>query len=510
MIHPLNREEIVDLSTTPLGAGWLRRRPTEAETREVVNDGVWRTGPRLRFRQELVEAIERAQEVVLLSSFLLADERLAQAMLHAAKKRGVRVYVLTASEQRIGKVVRDDEAFEQRMAGQHRELLESLAGNVLLRSAEHIHAKFLVVDPQSPTEASAWLSTANFNKALENSVELGVKLDASGARALAACFQWAFWCEAERELRGERRLIEIRKNHPAVPTRPTDDAVFATLQDGARLRDRIVTMINNAHREILVASYGLAADHPAVRALVEAAKSRSVKITLLTRPRRAVADGVAALASAGVTVFAHDKLHAKALVVDGQALVMSANLEAQGLDRGFEVGAVLPTGVASGVEETLRDWASWFPWVYRANATRGEHLGEFCPAEAGLRDGVVKVTTLHTQIEPSIVAPDALVLDSVPAPPLKPSAPRGELPQRVRFRWDVVPPNLPKGAIERLRDVEREEQGKDGRLKLKTSVPHDPRVFDHGGKVYVVLDSSADVARSRKAAQDLGATVVVR
>jgi cardiolipin synthase len=313
---------------------------------------------------------------------------------------------------------------------------------VLLRSAEHIHAKFLVVDPASPTRARAWLSTANFNKALEDSVELGVMLDAPGARAMAACFQWAFWCEAEHELRGPGRLVEIRPKHPGAPPRPDNETVFATLKDGTALRERVVALIRGARREILAASYGLGAEHPAVQALVEAAK-RGVRVTVLTRPRRAVAAGVAALASAGISIVAHDKLHAKALVVDGQALVMSANLETQGLDKGFEVGALVSPGAARGVEETLRDWVSTFPWVYRADTTRGGHLGDFCPAAAALRDGVVKVTESHAQKLAAVVAPHALRLGEAPAPALKPSPPKGELPRRVLFTWDVVPPTRP-------------------------------------------------------------------
>jgi cardiolipin synthase len=271
-----------------------------------------------------------------------------------------------------------------------------------------------------------------------------------------------------------------------------------------------VALIKDARRELLVASYGLAADHVAVRAVVEAAK-RGVRVTVLTRPRRAVAAGVAVLASAGVSVVGHDKLHAKALVVDGQALVMSANLEAQGLDQGFEVGAVLSGSVARGVEETLREWAAAFPWVYRADATRGDHLGDFCPVKAGLRDGVVKVTESYAQKVTEVIAPDALALDDAPAPALTPVAPRGALPRRVTFAWDVIPPSLPKGATERLRDVEREEPGKDGKPKKTTTrIPHDPRVFDHGGSVYVVLDGSTDAERARQAARTFGATVVLR
>ncbi len=508
MISPLAREQTLDLTSEPLGPGWLRRLPTKPDPREVAGAGVWRSGPQRRFRDELVTALDGATETALLSSFLLADERLAKAMLGAAK-RGVRVYVLTASEQRIGKVVREEEGFEQRMAEQHKHLLERLAGNVLLRSAEHIHAKFLVIDPGAPAVARAWLSTANFNKALEDSVELGVSLEAAGARALAACFHWAFWCEAERELRGPQRLVEIRPRHPAAPPRPSDEAVHATLRDGTALRDRIISLLRGARHEILAASYGIAADHIVVRELIEAAR-RGVRITVLTRPRRAVAAGVAALAAAGVSVVAHDKLHAKALVVDGSALVMSANLEPQGLDRGFEVGALLPHDTARAIEDTLRDWAATFPWVYRADATRGDHLGDFCPAEARLPDGVVKVIESYAQGLPVVVAPDALHLEEAPPPPLKPSSVRGELPRQIKFTWQVQPPRRPPGAAERLQEVEREEPGKDGKPKrTRRRISHEPPVFEHGGRVYVVLRGLEDIDRARQVAAELDAAVVL-
>lgn len=446
MIAPLHQQRVLDLSSARLDPGWLRRRPTEAAPRERVTDDVWCTGPQLQFRRILVEALDQAHEVALLCSFLLADRELADAMLRAAE-RGVRVYVLSASEQRIRKAVREEDDFAREMAMRHEQLLDALGGKVLLRSAEHIHAKFLVVDPGPPNLARAWLSTANFNQALADNLELGVRLDGSAARALAGHFCWAFWCEAQRELRGPGRLIEITPKQPAVPPRPEGDAVLATLSDRADLRERVVSMIRGARREILIATYGLDAHHPSVDALVEAAE-RGVRVTLFTRPRRAVADGVARLAAAGASVLAHDKLHAKALVADGQALVMSANLEPQGLDAGFEVGALLPAEAARAVEQTLRGWAATFPWVYRSDATRGEHLGDYLPAVASLREGVLRVTESFRQVLPAVIGRDALALADTPAPPLTAKPPPGELPQRVVFEWDVVP-TLPKGAKER-------------------------------------------------------------
>lgn len=507
MIKPLHCEKIIDLTGEPLGAGWLRRHPTVNQTKEEARHGVWRTGPKLQFRDALAAALDGASEVVLFASFLLADDLLAAAILGAVQ-RGVRVYVLTASEQRIGKVVREEDAFEQRMADQHKKLLDSLAGKVLLRSAEHIHAKFLVVDPQDE-HARAWLSTANFNKALENSVDLGVELDAKGARALATCFNWAFWCEAESELREAGRLMAIKPGYLATPQRPSDGDVFATLNGETALREQLLAMIRSATGEILVASYGFEASHLVVRSLVESAK-RGVSVTVFTRPRPAVAAGVEALAAAGITILGHDKFHAKALVVDGQAMVMSANLESHGLDSGFEVGATLRPDAAREVEATLREWANTFPWAYRADAMRGEHLGDFCPAKVGLRDGVVKVTELHSQSVQAIVADDALSLDAAPAPALNLATKPSELPQRVKFIWDVLPPQLPQGATLRLKEVEREEVGKDEKLtKTKTRIPYDPPVFDHKGKVFVVLKELAEIDQARQAATNLDAKVVL-
>lgn len=508
MIPPISREETLDLTQEALGPGWLRRFPTNPEAHEIAGPGVWRTGPQLLFRNELVAAMERAREVILLSSFLLADDALAQAMIQAAG-RGVRVYVLTASEQRIGKALREDEVFEQRMVEQHKKLLENLAGKVLLRSAEHIHAKFLVVDPQLKRGGYAWLSTANFNKALEDSVELGVMLNADGVRELAACFNWAFWSEAERELRGPNRLVEIKPNHPVVPPRPSYGAIFATLRDGSVLREQLITLIRGAQKEILVASYGIAADHVAVCELAEAAK-RGVQVTVLTRPRPAVAAGVALLASVGAGIFAHDKLHAKALVVDGKALVMSANLEAQGLDKGFEIGAMLPADTSRAVEKTLRNWVSSFPWIYRADATRGEHLGDFCPAEVGLRGGVVKVVDSYDQAVADVIAADALKLSEALPPTLKPLHTPRELPKKVRFTWNVLPPRLPKGAKEQFRVIEREKPGKNGKPKKgNESVPYVPPVYELMSKRYVLLCNIEETDKAQRLATELGAKVVL-
>ena len=133
MSNSLECEKIIDFRAEPLGAGWLRRCPTAPETTEQPGAEVFRTGPEGLFRNALVQSLNDAAEVALVCSFLLADKPLAKAILDAAQ-RGVRVYVLTAAEDKVSKTLADDDQFEQRMVEEHKQLLAQLAGKVMLRS----------------------------------------------------------------------------------------------------------------------------------------------------------------------------------------------------------------------------------------------------------------------------------------------------------------------------------------------------------------------------------------
>ena len=506
MIEPLARSQVLDLRTEPLPPCWLRQRATRPDTRETPSRGLWRVGPEGHFRQTLLAGIDAAHEVILVASFLLADRALADGLLRAVA-RGVRVYVLTASEQRVARLLDEDDSFETRMSDDHKRLLADLAGKVLLRSADHFHAKFLVTDPRSAPQA--WLSTANFNRALVDSVELGVWLDGQAAKDLAAWFSWVFWQESERELVARDRLAGVDKA-PATPPTPRSNLICVTTKAHTSLRDAILDLVQRARKEIWVSSYGLDAAHVVVAALVAAAK-RGVSVNVLTRPRAAVAAAVADLAAAGAKIFAHDKLHAKAIISDAGAMIMTANLEQHGLDRGFEVGALLPATRAAGLLQTLRQWADEFPWEYAAAHPRGHHLGDLCLADKNLRDGIRQVVPEELLHPGDVTAGDALDLARAPAPKLPAPSPGTRIPQQVRYDWRVLAPRIPGKAIELRRRIEREETGKDGKpRKVVDEQSHDPPAYEHNGDRYVLLRSLTEREKARQLAIILKAKVVLR
>lgn len=504
MIEPLAQSRVVHMEA-PLPPVWVRRGPTKPDSKEVMGQSIIRVGPDGALRRALVETIDLASEVLLVASFLFSDKMLADALI-AAAKRGVRVYVLTASEARLAKVIDEDDEFGARMLKDHKELLNRLADHVLLRSAEHLHAKFLVADPaSSPT---AWISTANFNLALRKSIELGVRLTSDEAYKLAAWFSWVFWLEAERELVEKGRLAKV-KPPPATPRRPKSGPVVATAADEAGLKRAVLELIRSARRKLTVASYGLDADHEAVQALVERA-SAGIEVTVLTRPRPAVLEAAQMLTAAGATVLAHDKLHAKAIVADHRGLVMTANLQAHGLDAGFEVGVELRGAEAADLEWALNDWTRRFPWRFASSLERGDHLGEVSIAEEGLRTGRRTIERERSVSLPDVVASSALELGSAGEPELNAPAERDTFFQRVRFEWSVVPPRLPKKAKELKRTVVQTKLTKDGEEEeVKVQVPYEPPAYSHKGQKFIVVQSTDDQAKVARLAHDLGAKVVV-
>ena len=505
MIEPLRRSRVVPVNAQ-LPPAWIRVGPTAPDQPERIGPSLFRVGPKEVLRAALIESIDQAREVVLAASFLLSDEGIAEAIVRAAE-RGRRVYVLTASETRLATLVREDDAFTARMVDEHKKLLDRLAEHVVLRSAEHFHAKLLVCDPA--TAAQGWVSTANFNKALTDSVEIGLRVTGTAATELASWFNWAFWMESERELTGKGRLAKVPAP-PAEPRRPRPGTIVATARDESSLRDEVVRLIGSAQRRLLVASYGLDADHAAVRAILERLGS-GVPVTILTRPRPAVADVVQRLRDAGAEVRAHDKLHAKAIVADDSGMLMTANLQGQGLDQGFEVGAKLDRQGADALAHTLNDWANGFPWRFASGLHRDEHLGEICLADTGLRNGRRTIIEEEILSLGTVTAASATGLDATPDPDFP--APRdGErLCQRVRYEWEVVPPRLPKQAKELRREVVETELGQDGEEREKrVKVPYDPPVYSHGGGKLVLLPGADRLDDARRLAAELDARVVVR
>ncbi len=344
--------EAVDQRLLELPAAWASTGAV-APSRTGRGSAVYESGRGREMASAVVSLLAQAQEKAVVSSFLLADQMVEDAIL-AAARRGVRVYVLLASEARLGREEGEGE-FDKRVLEQHKTMLTRLGGHALFRSAPHFHAKVVVIDPD--TRPAGLLLTANLtSEALERNEELAVTLSAAEVAEVTGFLKWAMWESAEHELVDPKDRFKATRPLGKLPHPAGASSIVATTAMATAVRDELLRLIDGATSQIVVSSFGWEAEHEVVRRLCARARE-GLDVTVLARVRPSAMGALLALGEAGASVFAFRWLHAKAIWTDaGESLVMSANLQRDGLDHGFELGVRLTGSRAAEIRERLMAW----------------------------------------------------------------------------------------------------------------------------------------------------------
>lgn len=369
-----------------------------------------------RVVERLVAAIDAARAVVVAGAFLFSASAIERALL-AASQRGVRVYLLVASEHRLLAEPKADSEFDQRMFAEHKLMLDRLAGWVYVRTAEDWHAKAVLIDDGEA--GVGFLLTANLTtEALTRNEELMVVLNAEERAQLRDIARWALWGAAQHEVLVPGKLEPVAAL-PGLAVPNPRGTLVATLRERGSLHEAMLDVIASARREIIVTSFGWDAAHPVVTALCEQART-GCRVTVLARERAASVPALLALRRAGAQVLLFRWLHAKAIWTDGgRGVVASANLEPQGLDRGIEIGVVLGGARAQELHDVLCAWAARATREIRTDATLGEVTGK---ASLWLGERLVEVDIAATASVPRarVVArsADDLSAPTLPVPDL--------------------------------------------------------------------------------------------
>jgi len=371
-------EHTVDQRSRPVPPVLARNASPAVGARPTARSN-WRAAATGTDREVLTEAlaiIHAAQHIVVFSSFLLSDIEIHKSLLEAAA-RGCRVYGLIAAEAKLDRDISDEDDFETRTTESHKQMLNEFAGRMLIRSSPAFHAKCVLADPTTAA-ARGILLTANLTtEALTRNEELAVRLNAIETREVFALLRYAIWEGAERELVGKGQLDRVAPLGE-VPLPSPATRVVATVGGRCEIRDTLIDMIGAARQAITVSSFGWDVDHPVVLALCKRA-GEGMPVTVLARYRAASIPALLKLQRAGAKVYCFKWLHAKAIVCDDQAIVMSANLQKHGLDEGFELGVRLAGAESEELHEILRVWTRHSPWRVEAPAKLGDISGEVVP-----------------------------------------------------------------------------------------------------------------------------------
>lgn len=487
--------EVIDQRQRELPPAWA---PTQAPSlaRGERGRAVFVSGRNREMAKAVVSLLSQAREKVVMSSFLLADKAIEEA-IHQSAARGVRVYILLASEARLGREQGEGE-FDKRVLEQHKAMLTHLGGRALFRSAPHFHAKVVVIDPD--TRPAGILLTANLTtEALERNEELAVTLNTAEVAEVTGYLKWAMWESAEHELIDPKDRFKTTRRLGKVIHPEAGVAVAATTAHTNTVRAEALRLIEGARSRILVSSFGWDADHEVVRRLCARARD-GLDVTVLARVRPSSMQALLALAQAGATVLGFRWLHAKAIWIDsGHALVMSANLQRDGLDQGFELGIRLSDGRAQEVFERLVGWSGAAAWRLDAKPRLGSLNGAVkLWHQEQLVDAEIKSSV---DVDLGAVTAASVATLEAPRPALPQSSEAPRLAHELRCTWQVVAPTLAPKAKEWRRPAGEKD---------KTPTPYTPPVFrEPGGRLVVAVSSLDELEQARVVMAEVNAATIV-
>lgn len=514
----------MDIST------WEKRCSAVESLREVALPPVWLPAGRKQSRAEqgpwlfesgqervmashAVSLLERAEYVAVISSFLLADQAIEDAIVEAGQ-RGVRVYILLASEARLGTEEGEGE-FDKRVLAQHKAMLNRLAGHALFRSASHFHAKVVLADPFEGLQPEGMLLTANLtSEALERNEELGVQLQPDEVLEMAGYLRWAMWESAEHEMVDPKDRFKAVKPLGKVAHPVAASAIVATTAGSNTLRQEGLRLIREARKQIIVSSFGWDVEHEVVKLLCARARE-GLTVTVLARVRPAAMPALIALSRAGAAVHAFNWLHAKAIWTDRQqALLMSANLQRHGLDEGFELGLCLHDERATELHERLQSWITSAPWVLRVDCTLGAITGK-AKMWTGKEFRDIDVQPQRSIDLGSVAADNAGHMEAE-QPAVPKFDPLKDPVHEVRYEWQVKAPRLHPKAQEQYRPQPKAEvNAVDEAQKEKQPAPkvsYSPPVYrqPQGELVVAITDISELTAARRMRAEVKARRIVVK
>lgn len=289
-------------------------------------------------KNEIINLINNAQKTIFISSFLINDDDIVNQLIEKAENR-VNIYILTSSEAVINKPnYNDNEDYSRH--NEHIKLLKKLSSKyrIFVRTG-NIHAKFIVVDANQAS-IKGLISTSNFNKEpLSKDGEVGIMLDDSSAKNLANLFVKTFWEKSENELlmSGESLKNNIILKETSILL--DESSMFFTFDDKYNsIKEYVIKYVQNAEKRIYITSFNY--NYKDVEDIMIDKAKQGLDIQIIGRDRKILNSNLYKILKdyENVSFYIHEHIHAKLLICDNSALLLTANFEKKGMDTGVEVG----------------------------------------------------------------------------------------------------------------------------------------------------------------------------
>ncbi len=349
------------LEHEPINSVWITKKSKSVQ-KEKWSEQIIVAGNNRSIFNELISTVDSANDIICVSSFIIQSTAFTDSLLKA-KKRGVRVYLLTASETHLKKDYSALSEYSKNIVDEHKDLLDVLSDNILVRTGDHLHSKFVLIDPKTEN-ANGFLLTCNLTeKAMTENVEILFKLDKTQIIDLYSQFLRGFWLEANQELmKGELR--PVGDSPFSLNEIPTPKSIYWTVSKENKLKEFIKNLIKRANQDLMISSWSFEKDHEIIK-LLENRIKEGINITILTRPSEFNSESLNKLLTAGASIYGQARMHAKTIIVDDKkGLIMTSNFSSKGLDEGYETGIITNEKQTKILTEIFSAWKDYCNWKY--------------------------------------------------------------------------------------------------------------------------------------------------
>lgn len=367
LIKEVEIHETVSYGSDNLGTCWLSQENSAGKRERITNfihgdeRNIIVASKEKELLNHLIEMVDAAKDIVCISTFLIQKSGLTEALLRAAK-RNVRVYLLTAQKEDLIKASDELGEWETKLIEEHKDILDSFAGNVLVRTAPHFHAKFILVDPKSQySQGIVMTCNATVDAMCGKNMEIAATLTPAEITSYFSQFIKGFWEEAKHELLKKGELATVKKTdftknfgnitHPS------------TCSNEYSLKDVIIKLIENTHEKIIITGWSFDGDYKVVRALLNILQ-RGVKVMIYTKPSYRNTKALMDLLEDGAEIVGHERYHTKLIISDGEnGLITTSNYTKKGLESGFEASVVLGTKDVRLIQDVIDYWSGICEWI---------------------------------------------------------------------------------------------------------------------------------------------------
>ena len=455
--------------------------------------------------------IDEAKEMVCIVTFLLANRRVVDAIKCAAA-RGVRVYLLIASENTLEKNYESEDDFSKKCIDSHIMLLEELSGKIFIRSAPSNHAKFAFIDPFT-NDAKGYITTGNFTDEGigGRNEEMHYALEKKEVDTLANYFKHAFWncAKHEMDIRSKQFVPAEKMKIPVELPAKTNQSIVTSLDGNKSLHDACLSIVKNASKSLIVSAFGFDKDNDIVQEIIKKAKN-GVTVTILSRIRPKNNSALEALCKAGATVYGFHYLHAKCIIADGSAaIMMTANFEDVSFNESFEVGATITEKkIINAYSDMLNNWIENSGWLLHLNAKLGNLRGEIIQLTNSKYDDKKEIVKFIA-FECGTYSPSLeFIHDFEPKEEIKKyelTLSETKIYGTILYTWENEPPHLEYGSTEIRKKREKgstinpnELRGSMLRIIQQSNTEsYNPKIFrESSGRMVVAIQNDSELEKA--------------